>query len=222
MARTAVTFGDLGARTWWVLGFVAWTAAMALAAPWDLQISLAVVDRQDSLGQLVWALGEAPSWVLLAACLVVLFLGKRRRRRLRALRPLAWAVVLLAVAYPLVLTQAIKYFWGRVRFVNLAADLSDYTPFYVPAGVGAGLSFPSGHTAMGFLPAPIPFYLAARGRRLSALVCGLVVLAYGLVVAWGRMVLGAHYLTDTLFSMGAELLLAPVVVDLCLKRFSRP
>ncbi len=215
MVKSASLLGGPRSRSLWLLGFVAWIAAMALAAPRDLQLSLAVVDRQDSLGRLVWALGEAPSWVLLAACLLVLLLGNRRRRRLRALRPLAWAVVLLAVIYPLVATQLIKYFWGRVRFVDLRPDLSDYTPFYVPAGVGAGLSFPSGHTAMGFLPAPIPWFFAARGQHAAAVLSGLVVLAYGLVVAWGRIVFGAHYLTDTLFSMGVELLLAPVIVGLC-------
>ena len=218
MVSAAGLISGIGSRTWWALGFLVWAAAMALAAPWDLQLSLAVVDRQDGLGQLVWALGEAPSWALLAACLAVLALGNQRRRGLRALRPLAWAVVLLAVVYPLLLTQAIKYFWGRVRFVDLLPDLSNYTPFYLPAGVGAGLSFPSGHTAMGFLPAPLPLFFAARGQRLAALLSGLAVLVYGLVVAWGRIVLGAHYLTDTLFSMGLELLLAPVVVHLCLRR----
>ena len=205
-------------RAGWALGIVSWVAALALAAPWDLQISLAVVNPQDGLGLLVWALGEAPAWALLAASVGVLALGNRRRPALRSWRPLARAVVLLALAYPLVATQLIKYFWGRVRFVDLAGDLSNYTPFYLPAGVGAGLSFPSGHTAMGFLPAPIPYYLAALGRRRAALAWGVLVLALGGVVAWGRVVVGAHYLTDTLFSAGAQLLLAPVVVGICSKK----
>ncbi len=220
MATTAPLQGRR-ARALWALGAGLWVAALALAAPFDLQLSLAVVDRADDLGRLVWALGEAPSWALLAACLVCLTLGNRRRPGLRAWRPLAWALALQAVLYPLAATQLIKYFWGRVRFVNLAPDLSDYTPFYLPAGVGAGLSFPSGHTAMGFLPAPAPWFFAARGQRRAALVGGLLVLAYGGIVAWGRIVLGAHYLTDTLFSMGAQLLLAPVMVRLCLGRGRR-
>lgn len=209
------------ARVIWALGFLLWVAALALAAPFDLLLSLAVADRADGLGRLVWALGEAPSWALLAACVAVLVLGTRRRLWLRAWRPLAWALVLQALLYPLAATQIIKYFWGRVRFVDLAADLSNYTPFYVPAGVGVGLSFPSGHTAMGFLPAPIPWFFAARGQRRAALVSGLLVMTYGGIVAWGRIVLGAHYLTDTLFSMGAQLLLAPVMVALCLSRGAR-
>lgn len=206
-------------RVLWFSGLGLWAAALALAAPLDLQLSLAVVDRGDGLGQLVAALGEAPSWALLALALVVLALGNRRRRQLRAWRPLALALVLLALIYPLLVTQAIKFLWGRVRFRDLSPDRSNYTPFYRPAGVGAGLSFPSGHTAMGFLPAPVPFFLGARGRRRAALLAWIVVLAYGLAVAWGRIVLGAHYLTDTLFSMGMELLLAPLVVRRCLGRW---
>lgn len=200
-------------RFWqrWFAGLFVWLAAMLLAAPWDLSLSRAVVDRASGVGQLVRYLGEAPSWFLIAGALLVLATARQRHSRLRPLLPLARAVALLTLLYPVGVTQSLKLLWGRVRFVNLGPGLSGYTPWYVPAGVGAGRSFPSGHAAMGFLPAPVPLFLAARGRRRAALLAWAALLGYGVTVAWGRVVLGQHYLTDTLFSAGAELLLAALL-----------
>ena len=68
---------------------------------------------------------------------------------------------------------------------------------------------------MAFVLPPLVFFLA-RLRWLA--LCG--VLLYGLVVAFGRVQAGAHYLTDCLFSIGVSFLVGAVLVRCLVK--SRP
>ncbi|MBN2493312.1 MAG: dodecin domain-containing protein [Deltaproteobacteria bacterium] len=196
----------------WACACGLWVCLLAASAPWDLEISLAVADLDSRFGLLISAFGEWPGWLLATASLVLLIATRKPDSAGRHLRPLAWAVLILSVGQAWLLTSSIKYFWGRVRFVHLAADLAGYTPFYLPAGIGAGLSFPSGHVAMAFVSAPLPFFLYRRGSAAAfAAACAAVAL-YGGGVAWGRIVSGSHYLTDTLFSAGLALLAAPLLL----------
>jgi len=201
--------------TIWGAGLAAWAAALALAAPWDLEVSAALVDREAVLGRLVALAGEWPAWAATAFCVVVLILGRKPDSPLRTWRPLALAIVVLAVINPLVITQGFKFLWGRVRFRDLGVDFAGFTPFYIPAGPGAGLSFPSGHVAMACVLTPLVFFLT-RLRWLA--LCG--VLLYGLVVAFGRIQAGAHYLTDCIFAIGVAFLAGAVLVRRLIK--SRP
>ena len=141
-----------------------WIASLAIAAPWDLELSAKVANPKASFGQVISSFGEWPAWILVAAALALLATCRSKESRLYHLRPLAWAVLILAVVHPLLITQAFKYFWGRVRFRNLGVDFTGFTQFYFPAGVGAGKSFPSGHVAMAAVFNVIPFFLlATRG-----------------------------------------------------------
>jgi membrane-associated phospholipid phosphatase len=195
----------------WSTGALAWIGLLAFGSTIDLELSRLVAQPSSTFGQLVSLAGEWPAWLVICWSLWVLVMA-RRIPHLRPYRPLAWSLVLLALINPLVITQALKLLWGRVRFVHLAADASDFTPFYTPAGPGAGASFPSGHVAMAFVCAPIPFHLHGQGKQRKAALAWLPVLLYGVGVAWGRVRLGRHYLTDVLFTAGSALLLSPHLV----------
>ena len=199
-----------GAKTFWAVWgacCAVWVAALVIAAGWDLEVSAALVDREAALGRLVALAGEWPAWAATAFCIVILILGRKPESSYRPWRPLALAIVVLVVIHPLIITQGFKFLWGRVRFRDLGAGFAGFTPFYIPAGPGAGLSFPSGHVAMAFVLAPLVFFLT-RLRWLA--LCG--VLLYGLVVAFGRIQAGAHYLTDCLFPIGLAFLVGAVLV----------
>lgn len=198
------------AKTFWAVWgacFAVWVAALVIAAGWDLEVSAALTDREAALGRLVALAGEWPAWAATAFCLVILILGRKPDSSLRPWRPLALAIVVLAIINPLIITQGFKFLWGRVRFRDLGAGFAGYTPFYIPAGPGAGLSFPSGHVAMALVLTPLVFFLT-RLRWLT--LCG--VLLYGLVVALGRIQAGAHYLTDCIFAIGVAFLAGAVLV----------
>lgn len=210
---------------WFALagGFASWVALLMFSSAWDLRLSLVVADASAAYGVLVARFGEWPAWLVVVGCLVVLLAGRKPGSRLRRYRPLAAAVILVALIEPLVVTQSLKFLWGRVRPRNLDPGLANFTPFYLPAGPGAGESFPSGHVAMAFSIAPLAFYADRYLGRSQALVVWLSVLAYGLAVAWGRILAGAHFLSDCVFSAGLTLLLAAIVCSRVLRaRPGRP
>jgi membrane-associated phospholipid phosphatase len=138
----------------------------------------------------------------------------------------AAVVAILAVANPILFVQLCKTLWGRVRFRDLAPDFSNFTPWFLPQGVTGHRSFPSGHTAMGWMLLPLAFAgdrlslrnaagrrtLRERFRRGGTWT---VVIGWGVFVAASRVVVGAHYLSDVVFSTGAAF---AVTVPLC-RRF---
>jgi membrane-associated phospholipid phosphatase len=205
----------VSARTFWTvwgIGFAIWAAALVIASPWDLDISIAVANPDAAFGRLVATGGEWPAWAVVLGCVIVLIAGRKQASPLRPLWIPALGIIILAITHPLAITQGFKFLWGRIRFRDLGVDFIGYTPFYIPAGPGAGLSFPSGHVAMACVVSPIVFFLARlRGFRW-ALIALIPVLLYGLPVAWGRMLAGAHYLSDCLFSIGLSFLLAAILV----------
>ena len=133
------------------------------------------------------------------------------------------AVVLAhALIHPLLLTTLLKLTFGRLRFHQLNPGYSRYTPFYLPRPGLGGRSFPSGHTATSVVLFPAALVLWRAKERRPALRLLVITLLWGLAVAWGRILHGAHYLTDVIFSLGASPLLAPLTVragEWYLKRF---
>lgn len=110
----------------------------------------------------------------------------------------------LAFLNPFLFVQSVKILWGRVRFRDLAPDYANYTPWYLPNGITGHKSFPSGHTAMGWMLLPIILLTLDKGWKAKLLLVA-IVLSWGFVVALGRVVIGAHYASDTLFSSGVAL-----------------
>jgi membrane-associated phospholipid phosphatase len=99
----------------------------------------------------------------------------------------------------LLFVQIIKTLWGRVRFRDLDALQANFTPWYLPQGITGHRSFPSGHAAMGWLLLPLLLLALDRGRRVQV-ATGALVVAWGVLVAASRVVVGAHYASDVLFS----------------------
>jgi membrane-associated phospholipid phosphatase len=213
----------LSSRTFWTIwisGLVIWLVAMFITTGWDLELSQTLADPENLFGKVVAWGGEWPSWLLVVFCVTTIVLARRPTdSRFKVLVPLALSVVLLAVIEPLLITQTLKFFWGRVRFRNLGADFSGFTPFYIPAGPGAGKSFPSGHVAMACVSLAVAFFVTRAHGYKAAILAWILVLGYCLAVAWGRILAGAHYLTDCMFSLGLSLLLAAWLVRvICIKR----
>ncbi len=130
-------------------------------------------------------------------------------------RTLAGIILLLAIINPLLFVQIIKLLWGRVRFRDLAPGFIDYTPWFLPQGITGNQSFPSGHTAMGWMF--LPLLIVVKDRKNTDII---KILSYILIVGWGlfvglsRIVIGAHYVSDVLFST----MMAAVITILLYKR----
>ena len=110
----------------------------------------------------------------------------------------AKVVVGVALFGYVILIQGIKYFWGRVRFRELDAAFSQFTPWYLPQGITGFDSFPSGHAAMGWMLLALLILLSNKKEWIknSAIV---IIFLWGVTLALSRVVIGAHYASDVLF-----------------------
>ncbi|TFF95006.1 MAG: phosphatase PAP2 family protein [Promethearchaeota archaeon] len=129
---------------------------------------------------------------------------------------IASVIVLLAIIHPLLFVQVVKLTWGRVRPRDVLAGEGSFTPWYVINGYTGNQSFPSGHTAMGWML--LPLLITVRDREWKdpvKIITWICIIGWGLFVGLSRIVVGAHYASDVLFSTG----MASVVTILLYKKF---
>ena len=110
----------------------------------------------------------------------------------------ARVVVEVALFGYVIFVQGVKYFWGRVRFRELDAAFSQFTPWYLPQGITGSDSFPSGHAAMGWMLLALLILLANKKQWIKYSAIFLIFL-WGVMLALSRVVIGAHYASDVLF-----------------------
>jgi lipid A 4'-phosphatase len=114
-----------------------------------------------------------------------------------------YLVLSLALCHLLVNPVLKKHYnRARPRETALCGGQRPYTPVLaIPRGDEKGRSFPSGHAAAGF--AFVAIYFAFRDRHPALARSGLLLgLAHGLVNGAGRVLQGAHFPTDVLWSFG--------------------
>jgi len=112
-----------------------------------------------------------------------------------------------------------KPYWGRPR-PRQTTEFGGQWAYRHPHQIGTpgkGQSFPCGHCTMGFLFVTL-FFFRERSRFLST-AGGSFGLVYGFLIGAGRMVQGAHFATDVLWSLGVILLVAIVLHYFALPRF---
>lgn len=151
---------------------------------------------------------------------------------------LVWAfVVLFAAIIGKVLVEVIKGMAGRMRYraMWVEGDYAGYTPWYEWVGkrkptaeqVAMGMpsdiykSFPSGHTSaamMSIVFGLIPHALGVQKKSTISWVW-ILSIAFPVLVALSRMVVGAHFLSDvtigaltTVVGYVVGLILSPIIV----------
>ncbi|HEX5132874.1 MAG TPA: phosphatase PAP2 family protein [Candidatus Krumholzibacteria bacterium] len=146
--------------------------------------------------------GVVPAWILSLGALGV-FVSSLWSRRGRVHQRAALFLVLAMMIGPgVIVNDVFKEHWGRPRpkdVVELGGDRAYVRPWvkHPPADGG---SFPSGHAATAFYLLT-PFFLLRRrapARAFGWLVLGL---AYGLLMGTARVVQGAHFPSDVLWSL---------------------
>ena len=121
----------------------------------------------------------------------------------RRYRKIASIISILAIINPLLLVQLIKLFWGRVRFRDLAIGYTNFIPWFIPLGITGNFSFPSGHTAMGWMFLPLLIIVKKKEIKFPLKLTLLIgIIGWGMFVAMSRVIVGAHYCSDILFSSG--------------------
>ncbi len=115
-----------------------------------------------------------------------------------------------------------KMVWGRVRFRDLikAGSYEEFTPWYKINGITGNRSFPSGHTAgasMSYLMMLLPFVSPKWAKRRY--LCFFIPLVYTSVVAYTRLVMGAHYLSDVTVGGAIGFTITIIAISVLDKKF---
>lgn len=150
----------------------------------------------------LYAYGTIPGLVLTLAALAVCLAGFYTQRLRRWRKPCLLVVLTTIIAAGLLVNAVLKQYWGRPRpdqTIEFGGNW-DYRPIFPPGPPGKGASFPCGHCTMGF----VFLSLAAFRRRSKLLAVGGVAAGMGLgaLLSAARIVQGAHFLSDTIWSFG--------------------
>ncbi len=204
-------------RTAATAGFIAILIGLLFAvSPFDLPLSIAVFNPDSRWARWIAGFGTLPTSVLYVAALVFMLAAVPRGSPFRK-HPLtmksATALLMMGILQPFAITAVMKALFGRPRFVQLQGHYALFTHFYQSSDLLQGASFPSGHVATATVMFPIAWVLWREGRRPAGATVFALTAAWGIITAAGRIVAGAHYLTDTVFSFGLAIVLSPLVGD---------
>lgn len=152
-----------------------------------------------------WALFSARFFVAVAIFAVLLILV--RTLVARASREQMGAIIVAGLAALCVLWAAeglvdgMKDTWGRVRPYEVAEGKGEFSTWMQINFPNGHKSFPSGHTKSGTMLAGLAILLLPFSRKAArwALWIGAI---YGVLMGVSRVVVAAHYPTDTVASFG--------------------
>ncbi len=130
-------------------------------------------------------------------------------------RKISAVITVLTIVNPLLFIQITKLLCGRIRFRDLIY-FADYTPWFLPPGpTSDGSSFPSGHASMSFMMLPLLILLRDyEWKNPKKIILTILITGWAIFVGLSRIVMGAHFASDVLFSAG----MASIVTILMYRR----
>lgn len=161
-----------------------------------------------------WYLAKAPVWVwlhdygtipglLLTLGALSVWLAGLYAPVLKAWRkPCLLVVLTTVIGAGLLVNAVLKQYWGRPRpdqTIEFGGNW-EYRSIFPPGPPGQGASFPCGHCTMGFVfLAMIGFRRQKKVLAVGGAIAGIV---WGVLLSVARIVQGAHFLGDTIWSLG--------------------
>lgn len=181
-----------------------------------LALSIFLGALSDGYLILRWHVSSLSLYLFPLLTLVLFIAFSANAKKLEPIRgkliEVALAATILAIA-TVIIVNLIKLLWMRTRFdeMILLGDFSLFTPWYVPLGNG-GSSFPSGHTAHAACMISLVFLSDAfrSWRKFRPALFAASFGYMGLMMA-SRIIIGRHFLSDTLASIVIVLALFIVI-----------
>ncbi len=153
--------------------------------------------------QLLYRYGSLPGLLLAVGAVVLLVRGGNSARSFEWRRAGAALLLTLVIGPGLMVNAISKKYSGRPRprEISIYGGSWEFRQVFEFGTPGRGQSFPAGHPSMGFLFFSLYFSFRRKrpGIARTALVGGGI---YGGLVGVGRIVQGAHFLSDVLWSGG--------------------
>lgn len=160
--------------------------------------------KKSYLAVFLYKRGNLPAFALALSGIVLIVKGRLKKQEKYWSKPGLFLVVFLVLGPGLIVHTVFKDHWGRPRprqIVEFNANQT-YLKVWQKGVAGQGKSFPSGHAGIGyFVMAPF-FIFYPNGRKRLALSCLVIGLGYGSVMGLCRVVQGAHFFSDILWSAG--------------------
>jgi membrane-associated PAP2 superfamily phosphatase len=162
-----------------------------------------------------WFCGNNLFWILLHKCgslpgilmgvasFIVVISGFFIKRYSVYRKAALLLILSLALGPGLITNALLKDHWGRPRPIQIKEfeGSEEYTKVWIKTDFKEGRSFPSGHAAIGFF-LMTPFFVLRKTRRKWAVIFMLTGLIYGGLMGVGRMLQGAHFLSDVIWAAG--------------------
>jgi membrane-associated phospholipid phosphatase len=154
--------------------------------------------------RIIYEFTSYPAVILGIGCLAYILYALVKKKSWDVSGTLALGIVLSMVIGPgLIVNFGFKDYYGRPRpkQVEMFGGEMEFHPVLVPGTEKYARSFPSGHSAMGFIFV-VGFLSGLSLRRRWAWWFLIVALAYGSFIGLIRMLQGAHWPSDILWSFG--------------------
>jgi membrane-associated PAP2 superfamily phosphatase len=173
--------------------------------------------------------GTIPGIVLTLAALTTWVAGFYFQSLTPWRKPCLVVVLTTILAAGLLVNVILKQYWGRPRPSQTIefGGKWEYRPIFPPGTPGKGASFPCGHCTMGFVfLSMVAFRRRSKILAYGGLSAGIIL---GGLLSAARVVQGAHFLSDTIWSLGIvwmvaaglEIYLPDTIADVSAER-SRP
>jgi membrane-associated phospholipid phosphatase len=201
---------------------IIWIILSIVFAFTDLEISKAVANPNNEVGRFGAVHGTYPGVIIVTISFSVIILNiitciVKKDRFIFYWTNIAIVIVILYIVNPVVFVFITKNLWGRVRFVNLYSDYSNFTPWYVINGYNGHKSFTSYHSAMGWMFLPLIIYLKDIKHYIKWIGIILIIF-WGSFVSISRVLIGAHYMSDILFPTMLSFVIVHVMYEKVYRR----
>ncbi len=147
--------------------------------------------------------GNIPAIFILFASVIFLIAGFWSIQFLKFRKIALFFILVLVIGPGLFVNMVFKDHWGRPRprDIDQFGGSMQYCELWQIGVPGKGKSFPCGHASVGFF-LMIPYFLLRNRHPKWAVAVFAGGLSYGLLMGIGRMIQGAHFATDVLWSGG--------------------